>query len=811
MSLLSSLMLSATAGAMPEMRQTGQLEEIRVTAERRESSLQDTPISISAFSSERLEMEGISGLQDISNRVPSLTIEPFPINGGTLRVFVRGIGISDAQLTQDPPVAIYVDGVYLARASGTAMDVIDLERIEVLRGPQGTLYGRNTTGGAINFISRRPDTENRTVEQRVSVGNRDLQSSRTSINLPISQNAALRLVYQQWSKSGFVENTGPGEDFGDRDEQALKFDFAWAPGEHLDVQYHYQKTELEYVNYLFQAVTPPDPNGNKGQAESIKETAQANTVYGEHILDSLATGMPMQASESESEGHSIQLSWSFENSELRYTAARRELTDISYSDLGGGMGSTEYRLDTGYYDGPSAFNANDGPTPDVRPRIDQRQLSHELHFLGELADAQLQYQLGLYYFEERGVEDNTPLHHQLSSPVDGARNTRIVNFVSQLNRIQNDAEAVFGELSWVPDWLDKQLRVTLGARHSRDRRDAEKYQRDEIYIETAPTIGGTQVLAMSELAEDAVLGPLLTPVLYQAGFPGDRRFDVTAGREFKDDSFSGLLEYQFEQPAMVYLKMVEAYKSGGFNTRDPQRRGDEGPASDGIDYGVGFEDGFREEKARSLELGLKSEWFQQRLRVNADIFRTDFDDMQMNFLLEGTVADTKVLNAGKAQMSGFEADLTWQASAGLVVHFDYAYLDADVKKVIDTFGNDVTSRFAFSSAPRHSYVASLDWDIWQGQQARLHLNINTSYMDERLGGGDILNAYTIMEAYQLWNARLLLDGVAVGKTLWQLALWGKNLSDEEYELYAIDNLPQADRAVIWGEPVSYGVDLSVRF
>ena len=185
--------------------------------------------------------------------------------------------------------------------------------------------------------------------------------------------------------------------------------------------------------------------------------------------------------------------------------------------------------------------------------------------------------------------------------------------------------------------------------------------------------------------------------------------------------------------------------------------------------------------------------------------------MQMNFILNGTIADTKVLNAGRASMSGFEFDVTALVNDDLVVTMEYAYLDAEITEVIDSFGNDVTQRYAFSAAPVNSYTASANWIAWRGESALLQLNINTSYMDTRLGGGDVQKAYTILRDYQLWNARLSLDEIRFANGSVSIALWGKNLLDKEYESYAIDNLPHADRAVLWGDPLSYGIDLAYRY
>jgi len=788
------------------------LEEVVVSARKKTESLQDTPISLTVFSEERLKVEGISGLADIASKVPGLTIEPFPINGGSLRIYIRGIGLGDIQVTQDTPVAVYLDGVYIARSSGTAMDVAELARMEILRGPQGTLYGRNTTGGAINLLTRRPSTEALVFNQSVGAGNRAFLRSKTSLNLPVTDSLAVKLAYLTESRDGFMENTGPGGDFGDREVQGLRFDLGWDISGKLRLDYSYDRSEMEFYNYMFQAINPPAEDGNKGQADAIKRSAQARTKFGQHRFDSMATSAPLGASNSEVEGHALVIHADTALGEIKYIGAYRELFDSAYTDLGGGLGAEAFRLDTHRYDGAAAQIANGGPTPAVKPTVEHKQQSHELQFSGEIAGYGLEYLVGAYYFEEQGIEDNGPLHLQLYSLIDGTEDVYIVNLLSQKYEVDNQAAAVFGQLRWTPPILDDAIHITLGARHSRDRRYALKNQRDEVYFEYHPALGAPQAFSLTTLAENPVLGAVINPVLNQAGLPGDRRFNNVAGqRHFKDDSFSGLLEYEFNDDINVYAKGVEAYKSGGFNTRDPQLDGKQGAASDGIDYGVGFADGFGEEKAFSIEIGVKSEWLKGRLRLNADVYQTDFDDMQMNFLLNGTVADTKVLNAGQASMRGFEFDASALLGEFVVASVEYAYLDAEITEVIDSFGNDVTHRYAFSAAPVNSYTAALDWLIWQGDAATLQLNVNTSFMDTKLGGGDVQKALTLMPSYQLWNAHLSLGQLPLARGELTVALWAKNMLDKEYEVYAIDNLPQADRAVVWGEPRSFGVELAYHF
>lgn len=809
------------------------LEEVTVTAQRRAEPLQETPISLAAFGEERLEVEGVTGLEDIRGLVPGLTIDPFPINNGTLRVFIRGIGISDAQITQDPPVGVYLDGVYIARSTGAAMDIADLSRVEVLRGPQGTLYGRNTTGGAINLITARPNTEEITFKQTLSAGSRNLASSKSTLNLPVTDHLAVKFgaLFQQ--QDGYVDNTGPGEDFGDREVAGYRLDLRWQATDDLTVDYAYDRSEVDYTNNSYQHIRPRTPVQGS-QADLIDSSA--NTQYTTGFADELATIMPFLPSYTEIEGHSLTLTQEFDGFQLKYLGAYRSLFDQSYADLGGGAGLAPgqdphglsnaskrvFRLDTGEYCGQAAqFVLGSGQcTPTVRPIVDQEQWSHEFQVTGETFDQRLEYIAGLYYFREEAVEDNGPLHHQLSGPANlgvpnfedtfgnlpilggvlgdilGPNTTlRAVNLLSQRYDIENEAFAAFGQFTWTPPLWQDRLHLTLGARHSEDTRTAIKNQTDITIIETAAlSIDGSMALCSD-------------------GTSTCRNFNnLKATQDFSDDSLSAVVAVDVSDDSTVYFKMVEAYKSGGFNTRDPQRDGNQGAASDGTDYGFGYAEGFAPEYVTSFELGAKTELLRHRLRINADIFFSQYDDMQLNFLLAGTVADTKVTNAGKAEMWGVETDITYLITRDLVVNLSYAWLDAEVTEATDANGLDVTDQFVFFSAPENAFSLAADYTVMASSWGRISFNLGWNYTDERNGGTLQQNiANTELRAYDLVNARLSLTDVPLGDGRLGIALWGRNVLDEEYELSAIDNLPEADRSVIWGEPASFGVDLSYEF
>ena len=783
------------------------LDEVTVTAQKRVQSLQETPISIEVFNTERLELRGIEGLQELAAQVPNMTVEPFPTHNATLRMFIRGVGPNDAQLTQDPAVGVYVDGVYIARAVGLALDVADLERIEVLRGPQGTLYGRNTTGGAVNLITKRPSTGLFSMTHKLTLGERNQRLGKSSLNLPLGDSLAVKLAVLAHQRDGYVENTGPGGDFGDREEMALRFDARWL-GEGLTVDYSYDQSALDYYNYTYQPVLTPETD--KAQGELFKRYGQSQTRYASERLDALATGMPFELSGSDIEGHALTLAAPLADYELKYIGAYRDLIDREYQDLGGGAGSTLYRLDSHRYDGPAADEAQGGPTPLVVPTVTQSQWTHELQFAGPLLDS-LRFLAGAFYFTEQGTEDRHQLNHQVSSGIDptqlaglpvdpnlpGFEQARIVNLVDFLWTIDNRALAAFGELNWTLPWLEQRLEATLGYRHSEDRRDAMKYRTSDTYLEVYQNGQGQASLLNSGQVFDY----------------------VTASREFVDDSVSYGLAFQWTPSLHVYAKSAEAYKSGGYNVRDPNVDGDDGSAtpqtSDDNDYGFGFVDGFEPERIRSYELGAKTEWLDRRLRINGDVFYSDYRDMQINFLVPGTISDTKVRNAGKAEIMGVEVDATWLAAEGLVLTLSGAYLDATTQEVIDQqSGENVAHLFPFPSAPPYSGVAAIDWQFWDLGWAGLRAYLAYNYLGERAGLviDESKRGLTALPAYGLLGARLMLQGLSF-ESLGALdfALWGKNLLDEDYEISAIDNLPHADRAVIWGEPRTLGLDVIYRF
>ncbi|GAB3291296.1 TonB-dependent receptor [Parahaliea aestuarii] len=686
------------------------LEEVVVTAQKRVESLQDTPISLAALGSNELEMRGIEDITDLRSVVPNLQLTPHPNSAATARIYVRGIGNSDDQITQDPSVAVYLDGVYLARTQGLAMEAADISRIEVLRGPQGTLYGRNATGGAINYITTDPAIGEWEFRQQFTVGNRDLFRSKTTANLPLGDNLAARIGYVTAQQHGFVDNLGTGEDrFGDRDRDAWRADLLWQPSDSIEVRYAYDRSDINDTP-VYSAAVPLFP-----------QTADRPSAGSPDVRN-------VEANDVVSDGHSLIASWELSPLvTLKSITAYRSLDNYQNMDY-----------HTGVY----------GPFPIFRTSgdIEQEQWSQELQLLGESDDGSLQYIAGLYYFDEDGSYFSDTL-----VPSSG---------INSLNEgdISNEAIAAFGQVTWTPDVLEQRLHLTLGLRWSEDQRQASKAE------------------SISPIGTDLVIP--------RGAGAGDNTYTNT--------SPSFIVGYDLTDDINLYAKIVDGYKTGGYNTR-----------SSSIES---FERGFGEETLVSYEVGAKMELWDRRLRVNAAAFQADYDDIQINVQSDpNDISVTDVLNAGQATISGFELDTTALLFEGFSASLRYGYLDAKYDEIVDATGNDIKDIFRFTQSPRHTVTADLDYTLPALPFGTLQANVNYSWQDDKFTGSTAESGEFIVGDYGLLNARLGLSEIPFITTGdLRVALWAKNLEDKEYYIAHFNGgVPTA----MFGEPRTYGIDV----
>ncbi|NHO66107.1 TonB-dependent receptor [Aestuariicella hydrocarbonica] len=685
------------------------LEEVVVTAQKREESLQDTPISLSAFGAQDLENKGIQTLDDLQANVPNLQLTPHPNSATTPRVFMRGVGNNDDQITQDPSVAVYLDGVYVARSQGLSMSVADIERIEVLRGPQGTLYGRNATGGAINFITARPEIGEWGFKQEVSLGNRHSQRLKTMLNAPLGDNLAARLSYLNTEKDGFINNQGTDVDhFGDQDRDAWRADLLWQPTDKLELRYSYDRSNIHDSPALIARV------------DLHPQFTPTPSAAGEFVRD-------LQPNDITSDGHNLTITYDLnDHLTLKSISAYRALDSF-----------TNQNYHAGLYAPLPLFTSTH--------TTDQEQWSQEIQLLGDAWDSRLEYIVGLYYFNEEGV-DNDDTRKPLSDEVSFGEAD-----------IKNTALAAFSQATWTPNVLADRLRITAGLRWSQDKRSATLEERD------------------ITLSSGAVTD-------YPKGV-GDNTFTNV--------SPSLVVAYDLTDNINLYAKVVDGYKTGGFNTR-----------ASSIDF---FNQGFDPENLRSYELGIKSELLDNRVRLNAAVFTSDYEDLQVNVRSDGgDPTKTDVLNAGEGKVQGLELDVTALLTEGLTLNLSYGYLDADYEEIVDATGSDIADNFRFTNAPKHSYTVDLNYDFPALSFGQLSAHIGYTWQDEKYTSSSVDDEKYIVDDYGLLNARLSLSDVAFAGGNLRLALWGKNLEDQEYYTAHFGLVvPSA----VYGEPRSYGLDL----
>jgi len=413
--VVASILSLAASQAVLAEGETLTLEEVVVTAQKREELLQETPIAISAMSSRELETKRINSVMDLMNQAPSITIAPFAGTRVAPNLFIRGMGNLNAQSTNDMATSVYVDGVPVGRGIGMALDFADLERVELLRGPQGTLYGRNTTAGAINFITRKPDQEFG-LRAQLTAGSWDLRAGRLSVNVPFGEKLAARLSYMRSENDGWIDNLSarPNQiNFNeDRKKEAMKATIRFLPADNVTVDYSYDQSEMVFGNHFYQRV------------------AGATAVPGRQ--ESVASVRGMSPSETKVTGHMLAVEWD--------------------------AGPMTLRSITGYRDLDNDVHMNFADLFLQDRTMKQDQFTQEVQLLGETAGGRVKYVTGLFYADEDTEE-------MLNS---------FGGFDVWAAEGEARSAAIFSQLTWTPAAFDDRLDLTLGLRYTEDSRRVKK-------------------------------------------------------------------------------------------------------------------------------------------------------------------------------------------------------------------------------------------------------------------------------------------------------------------------------------------------
>jgi iron complex outermembrane receptor protein len=397
------------------------LFEVMVTARRREESLQEVPVAVTALSSDMLEATGAIDLTAVSQVVPNVTLENSRATNNTLTAFIRGVGQQDPIAGFEQGVGIYLDDVYMNRPQGAILDVYDVERIEVLRGPQGTLYGRNTIGGAVKYVTRRLDPDQSTLRTRITAGSYGQLDLVALGSLRVNDTFRLGGAVARLSRDGFGKNLQTGEGNYDKDVRSARFSAEWQPSDALFARFAYDYTDDDSTQRQGYRLRP-----TVSTAQRQLLTNRFDSVAGAPQLS------PLAKSAFTAKGYSLQLEWTIDE--------RWSMKSIS-----------AYREDEAKL--PIDFDSTPAPSFDVPVIYINDQSSQEFQLLFD--DGPLTALMGAYYL------DASAFH---------AFDVRF-NTVSQftLGDVETKTWAAFGEVTW--DFTD-QLSLTVGGRYTSDERDS---------------------------------------------------------------------------------------------------------------------------------------------------------------------------------------------------------------------------------------------------------------------------------------------------------------------------------------------------
>lgn len=712
------------------------LEEIVVSARKVEENLQNAPISITAFSGQGLEDRNINSVADIGLITPGLVFDTnAPISGSSASasIFIRGIGQVDFLMTTDPGVGLYIDGVYVARSVGSATDLIDVERVEILRGPQGTLFGRNTIGGAISLISKKPNEE---FGGKVSAttGSDNRLDMTAKLDVPISDTFLTSYAVSYKTRDGYVKNLQGGPDQGNDNSLSGRASFLWNASETVEVYVNIDGTRdretsaggsLLAVNELSGFVAPLNAvfSGDPSCAPPVSEVGNPNCYNSQWLVGPYQTNATYATDAN--------------NPDFR-SASDLDLWGISAQVTWDISPNMTVKSITAYRDMEAFFARDADHSPQVlnhtQNLMTHSQLTQELQVNGTSFEDSLRWVTGVYYFEEQGHDINI-----VTFPV--------VNLLSG-GFIDNKSYAAFGQATYD---ITQSLHLTAGMRYTQDKKNflPDQYILDPKLLAGAPIgIGGTPIQAGSR-----ALPMINTPA--------------------EIDNFSMMvnLSYDVSEDLMVYGSYSEGFKGGGHSQR--------------VFPPLPVAPTFEPEYVKVYEAGFKYTGLENRLRVNGAAFYTDYSDIQL-IVLEGIAPIWT--NAAEARVQGFELEVTYLPMDGLLIESSVGYLDAkytEMSAAARTFG--LSDGNAFVNTPEWSLSTAISYVIPVSDTSTLTPRIDWSYRSEVFN--DALNTPEIVqEGFHLVNINIAYDMDDSGLSF----VFGvTNLTDKRYFTSAFSDLPTA--------------------
>ncbi len=768
-------MAIALAPVLPALAQDDSpaLEEILVTAQKRVQSLRDVPISVNALNSEKIEDSGITSIERIADYIPSFNMTQTGI--GT-NIAIRGIS-SGVNQGFEQSAAQVIDGIHYGRAQLARAPFLDLERVEVLRGPQSIIFGKNSTAGAISITTAKPGDEHEAKLTALYEPEHGEQDVRLVLSGPISDTVGGRLAILESSIDGFMENTTLERDESGDKNRVIRATLQWKPTDAWDITLKMEDGSFDSEGRNVEAVKLINIPNSKGELspydQLLKLLTQGNNVY---LLDTAHDW------KRQSNGD-----FSYNDTENITLNIEREVGELTLTSLTGYNAYTYDELCDCDFTGAPGFN--------ILSNEEYDQLSQEFRITSP-EDQTVSYIAGLFF-----QSSNLQFHDDIQVPKDsfiataltrqlGATTANLLRGASTQRDFEQDTSlyAAFGQATWN---ITDSFRTILGARYTTEKKEADRHQYHA-------TPSGTIL----------PVGTPTTPYNGLWGIFNVEPYDPIHG-ERDESSFTPLVTAQLDINGtdMLYASFTTGFKSGGFDVRanshpDPtvnnafnvSRNDSTVPPTVTVKPIQGtFE--FEDEEVINYEIGGKFVLADGAAELNVALFRSEFSDMQTS-QFDGGVS-FNVTNAGEATVQGLEVDGRWAFTDNVLLRGGFAYIDfeyTDFKNSQCYFGQEDPDddNICDATGQRREFTPELqgntgiDYTINFSNGLKLVSTLDVIYSDDYLTTPSLDPKFE-QDAYTKLNARIALSG---NDDMWELALIGKNLTDESIVSYA-NGLPVA--------------------
>ena len=707
--------------ALAQDSERGVLEEVTVTAQRRAENLQKVPIAVSALGAADLEQFDIRTIREVSSVVPNLWMETNTGLSSGARASLRGIGEDESYFTSDTPVGLYIDDVYIPRQTGALFDLNEIERIEVLRGPQGTLYGRNTSAGAIKIVTRKPSREVRG-NAEVTVGDFDRLDVRAALSGPLGERTAGEIAVLSRQHDGYDENLVNGAEVNDQDVVAGRIALLFTPTDDLELLLAYDKVrERSTPGYATGvALQPPDGLGAFDPDDQVDGDTDVHTLLSD-LLDPL--------NDVDQQGVGLTATWNVAGLTLKSITAWRELSNTLLLDADG--------QDT-------CFGL---ALPCLHLFQDQRQdqLSQELQVQGKAFGEKLTYIGGVYYFEE----SNTQRTENIILAQFGE------NQFSDTG-LETDSIAAFASATWA---FSAQANLTAGVRWTRDTKD---------FTSAVFEADGAPVLVCADPQTREVFA---SGACDPGAPPGAVTDELSRDLSETWSSVTPRLAFDFAvtPEAMLYASASKGFKSGSYDGRE-------------VSTALYSLQPIDPETVFTYEVGAKTEWFDRRLRANLAVFLNDFEDLQGTGTNQATGSFTR-FSVGDVETKGVEIELVAEPVPNLSLTANVGLLDTEFTQI--NFDQEAdcgpvgtgTKELELKFAPDVSSFLGVSYRIpltasgsaltlggdWTHKSSFYHSSCNPLPSQE--------------DGYDLFNAQIGYDS---GDGRWRVAAQLRNAGDEDY-------------------------------